>query len=156
MVDLGSAEIMSTVPDWLWNFSSSITILDLSNNSITGPLPSSLVQMKMLRMFNVRSNELVGRIPNLPASIEVLDLSLNFLSGSLPESLGAVGIYSMIFSYNNLSGIVPSYLCSMPMMEVISLKYNYFSGVLPGYSRRRATVPVTKFRQDGGNQTDEP
>jgi hypothetical protein len=27
MVDLGSTEIMSTLPDWLWNFSSSIRSL---------------------------------------------------------------------------------------------------------------------------------
>jgi Leucine-rich repeat (LRR) protein len=131
MVCLGSPEIMSTLPDWLWNFSSSITILDLSNNSITGPLPSSLEQMKMLRMFNVSANLLVGRIPDLPASVEILDLSLNLLSGSLPQSLRAVKLYSMILSYNNLSGIIPSYLCSMLVMEVISLSNNYISGVLP-------------------------
>ena len=32
MVDLRSTDIMGTLPDWLWNFSSSITSLDLSNS----------------------------------------------------------------------------------------------------------------------------
>ncbi|CAL5036605.1 unnamed protein product [Urochloa decumbens] len=131
MVDLGSTEIMSTLPDWLWNFSLSIHSFDLSNNSITGRLPTSLKEMKMLKIFNMRSNKLVGGIPNLPASVQVLDLSGNFLSGSLPQDLEAKGIYYMFLSDNLLSGIIPTYLCNMDAMEVISLSYNSFSGVLP-------------------------
>ncbi|CAL5050739.1 unnamed protein product [Urochloa decumbens] len=131
MVDLGSTEIMSALPDWLWNFSTSIHSFDLSNNSITGQLPTSLKEMTMLKIFNMRSNKLVGGIPNLPASVQVLDLSRNLLSGSLPEDLKAKGIYYMFLSDNLLSGIIPTYLCSMAAMEVISISYNSFSGVLP-------------------------
>ncbi|TVU12725.1 hypothetical protein EJB05_46380, partial [Eragrostis curvula] len=127
MIDLGSSEIMGKLPNWLWNFSSSVTSFDLSNNKIIGRLPISLRHMNTLKVFNMRSNQLAGGIPDLPASVQVLDLSTNKLSGPLPQDLEAKEIYDLLLPDNFLSGRIPTYLCRMAFMEVIILSNNYFS-----------------------------
>ncbi|CAL5045637.1 unnamed protein product [Urochloa decumbens] len=152
MVDLGSTEIRGTLPDWLWNFSSSVVSLDVSNNSITGQLPTSLEQMKMLEILNMRSNQLVGRIPELPTSVHVLDLSGNCLSGTLPHDLKAKKIYYMVLSDNLLSGRIPAYLCKMVLMEILVLSNNSFSGVLPDCWQkvsRLQTIDLSKNKLHG-------
>lgn len=125
MVDLGSTDIAGTLPDWLWNFSSSITSLDLSKNSITGRLPTSLEQMKALKIFNMRSNNLVGGIPRLPDSVQMLDLS-----------------------GNRLSGRIPTYLCRMALMESILLSSNSFSGVLPDCWHKASQLQTIDFSRN--------
>uniref|UniRef100_A0A0D3GCK7 non-specific serine/threonine protein kinase n=1 Tax=Oryza barthii TaxID=65489 RepID=A0A0D3GCK7_9ORYZ len=145
MIDLGSTKIEGTLPDWLWNFSSSITTLDISSNSITGHLPTSLVHMKMLSTFNMRSNVLEGGIPGLPASVKVLDLSKNFLSGSLPQSLGAKYAYYIKLSDNQLNGTIPAYLCEMDSMELVDLSNNLFSGVLPDCWKKSSRLHTIDF-----------
>uniref|UniRef100_A0A0E0L7K1 non-specific serine/threonine protein kinase n=1 Tax=Oryza punctata TaxID=4537 RepID=A0A0E0L7K1_ORYPU len=145
MIDLGSTKIAGTLPDWLWNFSSAIITLDISSNSITGHLPTSLVHMKMLSTFNMRSNELEGGIPDLPASVKVLDLSKNFLSGSLPQSLGAKYAYYIKLSDNQLNGAIPAYLCEMDLMELVDLSKNLFSGVLPDCWKKASRLHTIDF-----------
>ncbi|GJN29704.1 hypothetical protein PR202_gb17955 [Eleusine coracana subsp. coracana] len=145
MIDLGSSQIMGTLPDWLWNFSSSVTGLDLSKNKITGRLPTSLEQMSMLKIFNIRSNQLVGGIPDLPGSVQALDLSSNRLSGPLPQELKAKEIYYMVLSDNFLNGGIPTYLCRMALMEVIDLSKNFFSGLLPDCWRKVSRLRTIDF-----------
>ena len=63
--------------------------LSLSNNHLSGPIPSSLGSLANLRALTLGWNELSGTIPpalgNL-ANLKELYLSSNQLSGSLPTS----------------------------------------------------------------------
>uniref|UniRef100_A0ACD5Y884 Uncharacterized protein n=1 Tax=Avena sativa TaxID=4498 RepID=A0ACD5Y884_AVESA len=131
MIDLGSAGIRGELPGWIWNFSSSITSLDMSANSITGKLPASLEQLKMLAALNLKRNRFEGTIPDLPTSIQLLDISENYLSGSLPQYFGDKELHYLLLSHNLLSGIIPEDLCNMVSMEVIDLSNNNFSEKLP-------------------------
>lgn len=131
MIDLGSAGLRGPLPDWIWNFSSSISSLNVSTNSITGKLPASLEQLKMLTTLNMRSNQLEGNIPDLPVSVQVLDLSDNYLSGSIRQSFGNKKLHYLSLSRNFISGVIPIDLCNMISVELIDLSYNNLSGELP-------------------------
>ncbi|TVU04773.1 hypothetical protein EJB05_47907, partial [Eragrostis curvula] len=145
MIDLGSAGIRGVLPEWIWNFSSSITSLNVSTNNITGKLPTSLEQLKMLTTLNMRHNQLEGSIPHLPASIQVLDLSHNYLSGLLPQSFGNKELRYLLLSHNFLTGAIPTDLCNMVSMEVIDISNNNLSGELPNCWNKDANLYIIDF-----------
>ncbi|TVU04787.1 hypothetical protein EJB05_47921, partial [Eragrostis curvula] len=145
MIDLGSAGIRGVLPEWIWNFSSPITSLNVSTNNITGKLPTSLEQLKMLTTLNMRHNQLEGSIPHLPASIQVLDLSHNYLSGLLPQSFGNKELRYLLLSHNFLTGAIPTDLCNMVSMEVIDISNNNLSGELPNCWNKDANLYIIDF-----------
>uniref|UniRef100_A0ACD5ZVK2 Uncharacterized protein n=1 Tax=Avena sativa TaxID=4498 RepID=A0ACD5ZVK2_AVESA len=145
MIDLGGAGIRGALPDWIWNFSSSITSLNVSTNSITGKLPASLEQSNMLTILIMRGNQLEGSIPDLPTSIQVLDLSYNNFSGSLPQSFGNKELYYLSLSHNFISGVVTTDLCDMISVELIDLSNNKISGELPNCWHKNSELYAIDF-----------
>ncbi|KAK3122305.1 hypothetical protein QOZ80_8BG0667840 [Eleusine coracana subsp. coracana] len=145
IIDLGSVGISGALPDWIWNFSSSVTSLNVSTNNITGKLSTSLERMKMMRTLNMRYNQLEGSIPDFPASIQVLDLSHNYLSGSLPQSFGNKKLYILSLSHNFLTGVIPTDLCNMVSMQVIDLSNNSLSGELPNCWNKNSNLRIIDF-----------
>ncbi|KAI3985316.1 hypothetical protein MKX01_033630 [Papaver californicum] len=89
-----------------------LTIMDLSDNSLSGDIPEELTNLIGLRSLNLSRNHLTGRIPNKignMSTLESLDLSKNKLSGSIPQSIVNITFLSHLnLSYNNLSGEIPS------------------------------------------------
>lgn len=88
-----------------------LTIMDLSDNSLSGDIPGELTNLIGLRSLNLSRNHLTGRIPNKIGNmsiLESLDLSKNKLSGSVPQSIVNLTFLSHLnLSYNNLSGKIP-------------------------------------------------
>lgn len=67
---------------------SSLSSLDLSQNSLTGRLPSELSMFHSLVYLNLSKNYFDGVIPdNLPNSLNGFDVSFNNLSGKVPGNL---------------------------------------------------------------------
>jgi Leucine-rich repeat (LRR) protein len=144
MIDLGSVGISGLLPEWIWNFSSTITSLNVSSNNISGKLPASMAHLKMPTLI-MRHNQLEGSIPDLPTGLQVLDLSHNYLSGSLPQSFRDNALYYLLLSNNFLSGVIPTDLCNMVWMDVIDLSSNNLSGVLPDCWNKNSNLQVIDF-----------
>ncbi|KAF7047098.1 hypothetical protein CFC21_056064 [Triticum aestivum] len=145
MTDLGSAGIRGPLPDWIWNFSLSMTSLNVSTNNITGMLPASLEQLTMLTTLSMRNNKLQGNIPDLPLSIRVLDLSCNNLSGPLPHSFRDKELHYLSLSKNSISGVIPTDLCNMISLELIDLSDNNLSGELPNCWQKKSELYAVDF-----------
>lgn len=63
-------------------------LVDLSNNSLSGEIPSSLGNLKALENLNLSHNNLSGSVPNslgTMVSLIHIDLSYNNLEGPLPD-----------------------------------------------------------------------
>ncbi|KAK4383710.1 Receptor-like protein 57 [Sesamum angolense] len=88
--------------------------LDLSSNSLTGPIPPDLQYLVNLAVLNLSSNRLSGPIPQqlaLCAYLNVIDLHDNQLSGPIPQQLGLLVRLSVFdVSNNKLSGPIPASL----------------------------------------------
>ena len=87
------------------------TLLDLSNNQLSGHIPASLGALKALKLLNISHNKLNGKIPTSLGDlehIETLDLSHNNLSGSIPSTLTKLQQLTILdVSNNQLTGRIP-------------------------------------------------
>ncbi|CAN6936865.1 unnamed protein product [Brassica oleracea] len=85
--------------------------LDLSENELTGEIPSGLGDLLKLRALNLSHNYLSGVVPASFSGIknlESLDLSFNRLHGWIPPQLTELSSLAVFnVSYNNLSGVIP-------------------------------------------------
>ncbi|KAK4384955.1 hypothetical protein Sango_2619500 [Sesamum angolense] len=88
-----------------------VKLIDFSDNSLVGEIPTNITKLAGLVAFNISSNNLVGPIPQHIGelkSLNFLDLSRNHLSGGIPASLCNLnGLGVLNLSYNNLSGRIP-------------------------------------------------
>ncbi|CAL9137575.1 unnamed protein product, partial [Musa acuminata var. zebrina] len=88
------------------------TLIDLSNNYLSGSIPEELGNLHGLRSLNLSENYLIGQIPRSidgMKQLEVLDLSRNNLSGAIPSGLATLNFLDHLnLSYNNLSGSIPT------------------------------------------------
>ncbi|KAM3737772.1 hypothetical protein ACB098_09G081600 [Castanea mollissima] len=87
------------------------TAIDISNNSLYGPIPEEIGKLKSLIVLNFSHNALTGHIPpsmgNL-TMLESLDLSSNKLTGEIPVQLTDLTFLEVLnLSFNQLVGPIP-------------------------------------------------
>lgn len=94
-----------------------LRIVDLSSNSLTGPLPPDISNLQKLEFLILMMNELSGEIPSEISklqALEYLDLSHNHLTGRIPD-MPQNGLKVFNVSYNNLQGAVPKSVEKFPL-----------------------------------------
>ncbi|XP_073112218.1 uncharacterized protein [Elaeis guineensis] len=105
VLDLSWNSINSTIPGWLFNISS-LEYLDLSGNFINSTIPGWL--------FNI-------------SSLEYLDLSDNFINSTIPGWLFNISSLEYLDLRNNFfRGIIPPAIKNLASLKVLDLSYNLF------------------------------
>ncbi|XP_037409362.1 receptor like protein 22-like [Triticum dicoccoides] len=88
-----------------------LTSIDLSNNSFDGTIPVSLGRLNLLLLLNMSGNAFTGVIPREfggMTQLESLDLSKNHLFGDIPEGLTNLTFLGMLnLCDNQLVGTIP-------------------------------------------------
>ncbi|KAL0010031.1 hypothetical protein SO802_005139 [Lithocarpus litseifolius] len=121
ILEMFQTGISDKAPSWLWNWTSSIEIIDLSSNSIEGDvsgdnhlsdiIPLWIGDMTNLLILRLRSNRFKGHIPLQIcqiSSLRVLDLANNSLSGTIPKCLKNISAMAIrelnirVISFNSL------------------------------------------------------
>jgi hypothetical protein len=95
---------------------SNLSIVDLSNNTLSGSLPVGIGDLSALTLLYLHQNNFTGQIPKSITKLKNLlyiDLSSNNFSGSISDGLPDELIEFNV-SYNDLSGSVPSNLLKFP------------------------------------------
>lgn len=92
----------------------SLTGLDLSNNELSGTIPSDIsTLLQFITSLDLSSNSFVGEIPRSLANcsyLNVLKLDSNRLTGSIPLELGQLGRLKTFNVANNLlRGQIPKF-----------------------------------------------
>ncbi|GAB4845977.1 hypothetical protein Ancab_024981, partial [Ancistrocladus abbreviatus] len=125
-------------------------MLDLSNNSFSGGIPSCLfnssnsLQVVDLRLNNLRLNNFNGTFsPRVGKcdSLEILALNGNQLEGLVPRSLiRCRNLEVLDLGNNKFTDTFPYWLDTLPELKVLILQNNSFYGVIKS-SRAKGPFP---------------
>ncbi|PWA62363.1 Leucine-rich repeat-containing protein [Artemisia annua] len=134
LLNLRLTRLQGKLPHSIFNLRS-LEILDLSDNSFTGNIPSKIsVNLTHLTSLRLSSNNLNGTLTSwlfTSPSLESLDLSYNMFSGNVPlESFRQLtNLTDMYLSFNNFSGEweLDTLLSSLTNLESLYLSYSGFS-----------------------------
>uniref|UniRef100_A0A0D9X9M3 Leucine-rich repeat-containing N-terminal plant-type domain-containing protein n=1 Tax=Leersia perrieri TaxID=77586 RepID=A0A0D9X9M3_9ORYZ len=109
LLDITETSISGPIPDFL--VKTNLSALSITNSKLTGPIPQSLSRLPNLRVIDLSSNMLTGSIPPglLHGSSRFLMLSNNQFTGEIPEDYGNGDIDTIDLSHNQLTGN-PSFL----------------------------------------------
>ncbi|CAL2255081.1 unnamed protein product [Prunus armeniaca] len=110
--------------------------LDLSYNSFGGQIPwSFFLNLKRLVELDLVHNNFVGQFPevvsNSTSISSLYDFSKQQLVGPIPRHLTELNLYG-----NQLNGTIPSWLGSLPSLEMLNLGSNQFSGNIIEFQSR--------------------
>lgn len=109
--------------------------LSMSNNSISGKIPSNIGDFKTLEYLDLSNNLFFSVLPleiGKLGSLKNLSLSGNNISGSLPDSIsGLTSMQSLDLSRNSFSGPLPSSLRKLSTLVSLNLSLNGFTESIP-------------------------
>ena len=127
---------------------SSMGVLDLSHNNLSGMLPHCLGNFSNdLFVLNLRRNQFHGIIPQTflkGNSFRTLDFNSNQLEGLVPRSLIICKELEVLNLGNNkINDTFPHWLGALPKLQVLVLRSNHFHGQI-GFSKIKS--PFTSLR----------
>eukprot|EP01113_Clastostelium_recurvatum_P034536 TRINITY_DN4698_c0_g1_i1.p1 TRINITY_DN4698_c0_g1~~TRINITY_DN4698_c0_g1_i1.p1 ORF type:complete len:437 (+),score=52.74 TRINITY_DN4698_c0_g1_i1:59-1369(+) len=115
---------------------SQLTSLDLHKTGLSAPFPASLVtSCPNLQTLDVSQNRISGTLPSTIASytsLRSLNVSSNLLTGLLPSQLGGPALDSFDASYNQLHGTIPASF-SANTSSSYNIRCNYFCAPVPAW-----------------------
>ncbi|KAL7001232.1 hypothetical protein U1Q18_002384 [Sarracenia purpurea var. burkii] len=119
-IDLGSQGLKGYISDQI-GLLSNLVSLNLSSNSLGGPLPSGLGQKSLIKL-DLSNNRFTGPIPdNLASStLQLVLLNDNLLEGRVPEELYSIGVHGGAIDLSGNKG-----LCGVPSLPECPLFWGH-------------------------------
>ncbi|RZB61469.1 receptor-like protein EIX1 [Glycine soja] len=158
-LDISDAGIDDFVPDWFWNKLQSISLMNMSYNTLKGTIPNLPIKLTDdYKLIILNSNQLEGEIPaflshayaldfsnnkisglntflcgkRASTNLHTLDLSSNRIMGQLPNCWEHLNTLEFLdLSNNKLSGKIPQSMGTLVNLEALALRHNNFIGDLP-------------------------
>ncbi|AQK70370.1 putative LRR receptor-like serine/threonine-protein kinase [Zea mays] len=152
-LELMRQNLSGVLPDEVVNLTY-LQNLDLSRNSIQGPIPASWADLPVFnlslqgnRIFGTLPKEL-GRMPKLKS----IQLEGNQLAGSIPPELGnIISLQRLVLRNCSIYGEIPSYLGQMQYLKVLDISYNDFTGNPPSECQQANVNMVSSFSSSNNN-----
>lgn len=135
----------------------SVETINLSNNQLSGKIPSDIFSCSTLRYLNLSNNNLSGSIPSgFLRHLEIFDLSNNLLSGNIPEDIGLFSKLEVLdLGGNVLDGVIPKSIINVTSLQFLTLASNQLTGeihrelglmkslnwIYLGYNNLSGTIP---------------
>ena len=110
--------------------------VDLSNNNLSGELPTSVGSLTALLFLFLSNNLLSGEFPSALQNctyLRNLDLGGNRFSGNIPAWIRQTmpSLLILRLRSNLFNGSIPSQLCSLSSLHILDLAQNNLSGSIP-------------------------
>ena len=112
-----------------------IISIDFSLAYITGSLPSSIGNLKVMKILNLHNNQIGSTIPSSIGDLTALtylNLRSNSLIGPVPNSIGGLSSATFLsLGQNLIYSTIPSSLNSLTNLKTLLLDNNFFDGSIP-------------------------
>ena len=144
---LSKNNISGIIPESICN-ATNVQVLDLSDNALSGEIPSCLIENEALAVLNLRRNMFSGTISgNFPGNciLHTLDLNGNLLEGTIPESVAnckELEVFNL--GKNRIDDKFPCWLKNMSSLRVLVLRANRFHGPI-GCPNSNSTWPMLQI-----------
>ncbi|KAE8820582.1 LRR receptor-like serine/threonine-protein kinase GSO1 [Hordeum vulgare] len=145
-VSLGSNQLSGHIP----TLPRSLTGVDLSMNSLSGPLPSDFGAPD-LRVLSLSSKYITGHVPGPICELQnlvFLDLSQNRFVGEFPRCSSMPNLNFLHLSNNNFSGNFPPMLQNCSELISLDLAMNEFDGALPVWIEDLVNLQFLQLNQN--------
>ncbi|KAB2059574.1 hypothetical protein ES319_A11G314900v1 [Gossypium barbadense] len=132
------------VPAWIGDKLSNLVILSLRSNNFDGHIPHNICDLQFLQNLDLAHNNISGVIPKCFNNLIYGDSFYRFswsallvLKGredeyEIPKEIGSlVGLLSLNFSGNLLTGNIPDSIGNIELMESLDLSMNRLNGEIP-------------------------
>ena len=124
-ISMISNQLYGNIPTEIGGLKDSVESISLENNLLTGSMPSEIIELSLLRWFDVRNNMLTGtlmpEIGGMPL-LTWLILGENNLTGTLPTQFGKLSnLLSLNLRSNSLSGSIPSEIGELKALYYLNL-----------------------------------
>ncbi|KAI4317383.1 hypothetical protein L6164_025255 [Bauhinia variegata] len=136
-LELGSANVIGTIPDFFDSFPS-LQEIRLSYNNLTGALPKSFGGSEISNLWlNNQENGLTGTIEVLGSMPQLSQVWLhtNKFTGAIPDLSNCTNLSDLQLRDNDLTGIVPPSLMGMSSLKNVSLDNNELQGPMPEFGK---------------------
>ncbi|KAG9441154.1 hypothetical protein H6P81_017008 [Aristolochia fimbriata] len=139
-LDLRSNRFSGKIPEWIGenapNEESPLILMDLSNNVLSGTIPSSFGNLTKLVSLYLRNNSLSGQLPLSMKNMKnllLLDLHSNRLTGKIPSWIGEnlPNLRILNLRSNRFHGEVPTQLSHLASLQYLDMAHNNLSGSIP-------------------------
>ncbi|KAM3306418.1 hypothetical protein P3S67_013288 [Capsicum chacoense] len=110
-----------------------LEVLDLVNNSFSGPLPMEIFKISELRVISLSNNNLSGSLPPnmcsvIPNTEELYMSNIANLVGTIPHSISNCSkLTHLELSQNQLTGLIPNSLGYLTHLQLLNLEGNNFT-----------------------------
>jgi Leucine-rich repeat (LRR) protein len=131
---------------------STLELLNLFENILTGTLPICLGSLSQLGLLDVSANQFHGSIPEelcQASAFEILHLNKNALTGTIPSCLGSLSkLTELELNHNNVHGSIPKELCESSALEYLYLNQNTLKGTIPSCLGSISQLTELKLNQN--------
>ncbi|XP_012703177.2 receptor-like protein kinase 2 isoform X2 [Setaria italica] len=129
---LSGNRLSGSIPPDLFKYEN-LTLLDLSQNDLTGVVPDKFMNLSKLETLLLSGNKLIGEIPPSLSNVRTLSrfaANQNNFNGSVPSNI-TKHVRILDLSYNNLNGTIPLDFLSHPGLQSVDLTTNMLEGSIP-------------------------
>jgi Leucine-rich repeat (LRR) protein len=129
-LDLSHNLFRGTIPisSWASSVQSSLQNLDVSSNSLNGPLVTMIGELTQLSSLGFSNSQLTGPLPSelgLLSQLTSLDTSGNGFRGTIPMSIGELtDLQYLSLSNNQFRGSIPEQLGYLPQLKTLRVDGN--------------------------------
>ncbi|XP_026445449.1 probable leucine-rich repeat receptor-like protein kinase At1g35710 [Papaver somniferum] len=133
-ISISENQISGPIPTSLYNLRK-LKLLYLYQNQLSGVISQEIGKLTSLVDFQLSSNNLVGPIPtsigNL-SNLNILYLNENQLCGTIPQEVGRLRFLTEFALYkNNLTGPIPTSIGNLTNLNILYFYDNHLSGSIP-------------------------
>jgi len=158
---LGELNLRGNIPAEIFKKVTRLTELVLTDNHLTGQIPTSIGHLKDLQGFFLGENKLTGTIPRqvgLMVDLKHFQIDGNNIGGTIPNIISALNdLEGFKLSRNSITGTIPPNIGTLHRLVELRLESNQLEGEVPSEMGDLLSLKVARLYNNNitGNVPEE-